>query len=209
MIPNYTKDSHGVVHQININSTMKYDSSYIDNRYKKYPHLCVNMSYLRLGYIIGSIGYIPNSILDVGYGSGEFIQTCKTIIPHCYGNDVTGLPPPAGVEFVKNIFENTYDVITFFDVLEHFEQIDIIQQLKCKYICISVPWCHYFNDEWFLNWKHRRPDEHLHHFDSSSLINFFEFCGFKLINSATNIEDCIRKDGDKNILTGIFKSTKV
>jgi hypothetical protein len=41
------------------------------------------------------------------------------------------------------------------------EDIEFVKDLKCHYVCISLPWCHYFSDEWFETWKHRKPNEHL------------------------------------------------
>ena len=74
---------------------------------------------------------------------------------------------------------------------------------------ISVPECHYFSDEWFVSWKHRRKDEHIWHFSSKSLIEFMNSQGFILIN-ISNIEDNIRRPVDDigNILTGVFKKIK-
>ena len=76
---------------------------------------------------------------------------------------------------------------------------------------ISVPNCHYTNDGWFENWKHRRPDEHLWHFNKKSLDKFMERMGYVMISS-TNLEDTIRKNNDqeeKNILTCVFKKLGV
>ena len=99
-------------------------------------------------------------------------------------------------------------MITFFDSLEHFEDIEFVKDLKCSYICISVPECHYYDDEWFENWKHRRPNEHLWHFNHGSLVKFMYRMGYILI-SGSNIEDTIRKNNkeESNILTCIFAKT--
>ena len=104
--------------------------------------------------------------------------------------------------------DECYDVITFFDSLEHFEDIEFVKDLKCRVVCISVPYCHNKSDEWFENWKHRRPNEHLWHFDKDSLVKFMERMGFVLC-SYSNLEDTIRKNPDQeepNILTCIFRS---
>ena len=91
-------------------------------------------------------------------------------------------------------------------MLEHFEKIDFVQNLKCDYIFLSLPWCHNFSDEWFSNWKHRRPDEHLWHFDEKSIKNFFNEMGYEMIDYS-NIEDLIRVSNEDypNILTCILK----
>lgn len=58
----------------------------------------------------------------------------------------------------------------------------------------------------FENWKHRRPDEHLWHFNLESLTKFMqEICYEKITHS--NIEDVIRKPSSDytNILSAVFK----
>lgn len=205
-IDNYHVDDFGIIHQKTV-YPITYDEKYVKERYDTYGEKVRQMSFLRLGYLLGAINKIPKSILDVGYGNGDFLKTCVSIIPECFGNDVTGYPLPDNIKFVEDIFENYYEVISFFDVLEHFENINIIQHLKCDYIIISVPWCYnHENTEWFLNWKHLRPNEHLHHFNEKSLIKFFEHNSFQCV-CYSNVEDAIRKDpnNEKNILTAVFK----
>lgn len=205
MINNYYIDKNGVVCQDKINNKMKYNKEYIDRSYNTYKEKVINMSYLRLGYILGTIGYTPHSILDIGYGNGEFLNECVNIIPECYGHDISNYNLPDNVTFVDDILKNEYDVITFFDSLEHFEDISFVSKLQTNYIVISVPDCHYYNDDWFYNWKHRKEDEHLYHFNSNSLMSFFNNMGYDMIR-ISNIEDIIRKGTkDTNILTGVFR----
>ena len=101
-----------------------------------------------------------------------------------------------------------YDVVTFFDSLEHFDDINWISNINCDYIVISVPYCHYLDtmdDKDLINWKHLKPNEHLYHFNIKSLISHFSVNGYEPI-SMSNIEDSIRKssDGRQNIITGVF-----
>lgn len=204
---NYEILPNGVIKQKKIlNKLQIYDIEYINQRYNTYGIKNHQISGLRLGYLIASIGRIPNSILDVGYGNGDFLSLCKDYIKECYGNDISMYPLSDEIIFVDDITKKHYDVICFFDVLEHFEDISIIKNLKCNYIFISVPWCHNTNEEWFMNWKHRRPDEHLWHFNEKSIVNFFSEHDFTLINYS-NVEDVIRigKKDESNILTCIFK----
>ena len=164
MLENYSKNIDGIVYQVD-KQHIDYDKDYVNTRYVKYGELPTYMGYLRLGNIIGSLNRVPKSILDVGYGDGSFLKVCSNIVPECYGYDISTYPIPNGCTQVGSITENFYDVITFFDSLEHFEDIEFVRDLKCSAVCISVPHCHYRNDEWFENWKHRRPNEHLWHFD--------------------------------------------
>ena len=201
---------NGLIHQKKIiNDIKKYDLDYVNTRYNSYGEQCDMISFLRYGYLIGVINKIPESILDIGYGNGSFLKICKKTIKNCYGNDVSGYPIPQNVFFIDDITQDHYDVISFFDVLEHFEDINIIKKLKCNYIYISVPECHFHSKEWFFNWKHRRPDEHLWHFNLKSITEFFKSNGFDLISSS-NIEDIIRKPTDENtnILSCVFKKMK-
>jgi hypothetical protein len=206
MIENYEILNNGLIKQINFfNIKREYNIDYIQNSYNQYGVKGPQLAGVRLGYLLGVLGFTPKSILDVGYGNGDFLNVCKETIKS-YGNDISNYPIPEGCEFVKDIFSDHYDVISMFDVLEHFEDISFVKDLKCNYFYISVPWCHNYSDEWFLNWKHRRPDEHLWHFNEESITNFFTEMGYEKI-SHSNIEDTIRvdKNNNKNILTCLFK----
>lgn len=205
MLENYAKNIDGIIYQVDKNH-IAYDKEYVNTRYVKYGELPTYMGYLRLGNIIGSIGKVPDSILDVGYGDGSFLKVCSNIIPKCYGYDISTYPIPEKCQQVNNISEDFYDIITFFDSLEHFEDIEFVRNLKCNYICISVPYCDYKSDSWFEDWKHRRPNEHLWHFDQYSLTNFMMRMGYRVM-SGSNIEDTIRKNKceEYNILTCVFK----
>ena len=209
MLSNYTLTQDGVIKQINF-KTYNYDIDYSDTRYS-YFNDRGNILNLRLGYILGSIGEIPNSLMDIGYGNGDFLESCQGFIQNLYGNDVPPVYPlKTGITFIENITEQYADVITFFDSLEHFSDIEFVKNLKCKYVVISLPWCYNGgNNEWFENWKHRKPDEHLYHFNEKSLIKFMNRQVFSLINYC-NIEDKIRIDKNlmPNILTACFKKIK-
>ena len=60
-----------------------------------------------------------------------------------------------------------------------------------------------------MNWKHRRPDEHLWHFNEKSIEKFFNEMGYDIVDYS-NVEDMIRitKEEYPNILTCIFKKRK-
>lgn len=205
MISNYQIDKHGIIHQIQ-KKTFVYDRNYVDKAYGSITTLTDEISYLRLGYLIGAIGKIPSSILDVGYGRGDFLRSSKKIISKCYGYDLFNDFIPNNCVFVDSIFDQKYDVITFFDSLEHHENINFIHNIQCNYIVISVPWCHNINDIWFQEWKHRKPNEHLHHFNEVSLTSFMNENNYELI-TFSNVEDSIRKPIDHlpNILTAVYK----
>ena len=207
MIENYEKLSDGSIKQIE-RKPFNYGYSYSDNYNSPvYIKNSLHISYLRYAYLLGSIR-IPKikSILDVGYGNGDFLRVCSNQIDDCFGYDISEYPLPETCQRATSLFDRYYDVITFFDSLEHFPDISFVKDLQCEYVCVSLPWCHYFSDEWFNSWKHRKPDEHLWHFDINSLILFMENNGFSYI-CHSNIEDQIRQHSFdySNILTAIFK----
>jgi len=217
MIEGYEIFKNKVIKQIDPKPFV-YDEKYVEDRYDTYGIECDKMSNLRLGYIVGTTGGLPTSVLDIGYGNGSFLKICKEGNIKTFGTDVSnyGLKHGEFVEF-DDIFNKTFDVITMFDSMEHFHDLEFLKKLNCKYLCISVPLCHYNNiyydnaiagDKYFTEWKHRRPDEHIWHFDSRSLIKFMKEHGYKNIAHGT-VEDVIRKptDGRPNILTAVFKKS--
>lgn len=208
MLKNYEQLQNGVIHQKKIlNKLPNYNKKYVDERYNSYGEKGMQMAYLRLGYMLGVLGkYGINSVLDVGYGNGDFLKACMDYNLEAYGNDISEYPLPDGATFVKDILKKEVDVICFFDSLEHFEKIDFVKDLKAEFVFISLPYCNYKSDEWFKSWKHRRPDEHLWHFNFHSLKQFMKEQGYEL-ERISNFEDTIRKstNSDMNILSGIFK----
>lgn len=207
MLDNYAQNDDGLIYQVN-REPITYDQDYVNARYNTYGELNQKMSYLRVGGLVSAIGFIPQSVLDVGYGNGAFLKACKECGIKTYGYDVSGYPLTDG-EFVEDWLNADVDVVTFFDVLEHFEDPYILKDVKAPIIMVSMPWCHYSpmanNDEWFEAWKHRRPNEHLWHFNHTSLFMFARSIGRRM-HTFNNMEDVIRKGPDQrqNILTAVL-----
>jgi SAM-dependent methyltransferase len=190
----------GVIHQAE-RKPFVYNVDYVA-AYRSLPRR--EMSALRYRFLDQNIKYAA-SVLDVGAGTGDFLYECWMNGVNGFGYDVVNYPYPAGVSRVDNVLGD-YDLVTFFDSLEHMETLDILGQISCRYVCISLPWCHYPDDEWFRNWKHRKPDEHLWHFNVESLCHTLHRFGFKTL-AIGNPEDRVRRSVDHrpNILTGIFE----
>lgn len=193
---------HGVIHQLDAKPyeyTPQYIATYNTESYTKDND---RLQALRLGFVIGAHGAIPESILDVGYGNGAFLKAAD-IIPRRFGKDVTGY----NVEGVHLVDEYVpVSVVTFHDCLEHIADITFVKDLQCETIVVSLPYCHDYGD-WFNDkYKHRKPDEHIHHFNPASLRNFMYAMGWITVAISTH-EDIVRKSpGDwKNILSMAFK----
>jgi len=206
MIENYKKIENGHWHQIELTGDMmKYDEKYM----QYYTKMDDSMSKLRFNMIAYHIGPFE-SILDVGYGDGNFLDYCFNRSIKCYGNDISNYTLTEGIGFVTNPSDIEVDVITFFDSLEHRTESDLLpflKSLKTKFIVVSLPWCHSnMGPEYFKQWKHRKPNEHFHHFDYIGLVELLNKAGFKTIHVG-NDEDIIRKPVNylPNILTIIAK----
>jgi hypothetical protein len=201
---NYQLTECGALKQINYKK-FKYDLEY-NQAYNKHGELGKRMSYLRLGYVLGAIGNHPNSILDVGPGNGDFIKTCKEVISEVKYNDIIQRPDLEGFEYIEDITKQEVDVITFFDSLEHFHDLDFISDLNAKFVVISMPCCAYpSNEEYVKSYKHFKPDEHIWHFSPEALVKFMVDKQY-LPLCLSNIEDSIRKPETDlpNIMTAIF-----
>ena len=129
-------------------------------------------------------------------------------IKHVYGCDISDYPVPAGVSKIK--FEDIPNVMVacLFDSLEHFSDIYQIKNINAEYFFISVPWCNSTSEEYFMNWYHRRENEHIYHFSDKALIRFFKEIGYECIYTSS-FEDIIRRNdriiGMPNILSCVFK----
>ena len=202
----YQVSDIGVISQVKP-VPFKYDVNYVDTynteAYKRQSEI---LQALRLGFVTASHGRSPQSLIDYGYGNGAFLLTAKQAIPEVYGLDVTGIQVK-GCEIISELKE--VEVITFFDSLEHIPDLSFVKELPCKTVVISLPHCHYHTEGqvWFnTKYKHRKPNEHLYHFNPSSL-RLFMMRNDWIEIAQSNIEDIVRKSehGLPNILTMAFQ----
>jgi hypothetical protein len=207
MIENYTQLAPGHWYQENLTGSLPdYSSSYSKTRYDTYKTTDL-MSQLRYHMIVKAIGEF-NSILDFGYGNGSFMRYCHGQGKNVSGYDVSDYPVPKGSVKVTDPDSIEVDVMTFFDSLEHLQTKNLVSFLnnkKVKHFVISVPWMHEsMGSWWFENWKHRRENEHIHHFDAHGLISLLTHCNCSIVHVG-NDEDKIRTPFSNlpNILTVI------
>lgn len=210
MIENYRIDRFGVIHQIN-SQPMAYDQEYL-SYYEDLSDRTIKLGYQRMGWLLGMLDRIPGSVLEIGYGTGTFIEAAKiTGVPECYGCDIADYPLPDGVPFLNwdQAIERRWDVVAMFDVLEHIADLSFLKRLSTEYLAVAVPYCRWseLGDDWFREWRMRLPDEHLHHFDRESLPKMMTHYGYDCV-SLNTFEDGIRlRAGETgpNILSGLFR----
>ena len=212
MIDNYSVDSFGVIHQVEF-QPIQYDQDYI-SYYEDLSDRTIKLGYQRLGWILGMLDRIPKSVLEIGYGTGTFIEAAKiTGVEKCVGCDIADYPLPDGVEFMdwEKSLKLDWDVVAMFDVLEHIPDLGFLGELKTNYLAVAVPFCRWreLGDDWFRDWRMLLPNEHLHHFDKESLVGLLGHYGFECLTLST-FEDGIRlRPGETgpNILSGMFKKS--
>ena len=209
MIENYRIDAFGVIHQIEF-TPIAYDEQYI-SYYEKKSDRTIKLGYQRFGWMLGLLGRMPRSVLELGYGTGTFIEAAQIAgVKRCVGCDIANYPLPDGVEFMdwSQVLEHTWDVVAMFDVLEHIPDLSFLERLQADYLAVAVPLCRWkeLGDAWFRNWRMLLPNEHLHHFDVDSLIAMMEHYGYRCITTNT-FEDGMRlRPGEMgpNILSAFF-----
>lgn len=229
----YVRDQFGVIKQL-YPKPFVYDPAYCATYdTPDYERKSLALQRLRLGFVEACSPGPVKSLLDCGYGNGAFLKNLfesRTDLLSIKGYDISGVPVPLGCEKVKELPLRTthgrlqnVDVITFWDCLEHFPDLSFIANLSTNMIVVSLPWCHFnyylMRDAiiephvigsvaagWFTSWHHRKPNEHLFHFDKDSLKATLWSLGWKCI-ATTSIEDVVRKGkhaGLPNILTAAF-----
>jgi len=128
------------------------------------------------------------SILDIGAGSGDFLQYCKD---NKY--EVTGTEPSAtarkialakGIELhesIDQILDKKFDVITMWHVLEHIPNLfEFLEQLKTLLkedgkLIVAVPNFKSYDAEYYKEfWAAYDVPRHLWHFSQKSIRNLFE-----------------------------------
>jgi hypothetical protein len=139
--------------------------------------------------------YTDGLVLDIGIGSGAFLQRLNT-----YGFDIN----PKAIEYLiqnklyRHPFKGGHG-ITFWDSLEHIHDPTMIIQGAKEYIFVSMPI--YDDSNHILRSKHFRKDEHCWYFTMNGLIMFMQYYGFQCIE-INNMETEI---GREDIKTFVFK----
>ena len=129
------------------------------------------------------------SMVDVGIGSGQFMRTVG-----CYGFDVN----PVAIDILNEsgLFFDPYvddvDCATFFDSLEHIQDIAAILAHVKKLVLVSIPI--YENLRHALASMHFRPDEHCWYHRRDGFIKFMAAHGFEVVHR-NDMESEIGREG--------------
>lgn len=176
---------------------VRYDGAYLS----AYDHCPTRpMACLRTGFLKAVVP--AGRLLDVGYGKGDLVHAAAAAGFDAWGYDIHRRN--FGVREVNLAQDrSTWDVVTFFDSLEHFPDFEIVRSLlrRSRSVLVSLPLppASFPRDR---SWKHYKPGEHLHYFSEKSLRTLVG----KPLLLRSDVEDTIRRGtpGVQNILTCLF-----
>ena len=196
----------GHTFQTDLAVTMCYDAQYA-HQYDFRP--VREMSELRWDFLQSRLRLAAGSrILDVGYGNGAFLKRARAAGMSIFGIDLHN--EDFGIPVVGFDTPQDYDLVCFFDSLEHFPDFAPILRLRTRHVIVSIP-----NTPGFIltaprKWRHFKPGEHLHYFSRASLDGLMRGWGFPRRLAEGYPEDRLRGklaiDGESydNIYTAIY-----
>jgi len=190
--------------------TNVYDEEYC-SKYTKYDNtqLGVDLNKFRLEFVQHFIKRVNSpklKVLDFGCAVGAF---CKIVAEHfdSYGCEVNSFyekvwkEDVSGAKYSLSVPQEQFDVVTFFDSLEHVDDIKgLLEKLNVSHVVISIP---IVPKEKLPQSRHLRPQEHLHYFTTSSLCKFFSQSGYELGGTSSRESELGRED----IFTFYFRKT--
>jgi len=122
------------------------------------------------------------TLIDVGIGSGAFVELRNQRRRSTYGYDVN----PAGLAWLEqrmllvDPYLVSFDAVTLWDVLEHIPDFQSLLANVREWVFVSLP---IFRDaEHALRSKHFKPEEHCWFFSRDGLVFAMDICGFALVS---------------------------
>jgi 2-polyprenyl-3-methyl-5-hydroxy-6-metoxy-1,4-benzoquinol methylase len=160
-------------------------------------HIVRNISIKRKLKLMNSFQTIEKKLLDIGCGTGDFLQTAKN-----HGWQITGVEPSAKarqianlktgnrvytVENLASLDKNSFDVITLWHVLEHLPNLEEnIQTFKTLLkpngrLVIAVPNFKSYDAKYYkAYWAAFDAPRHLWHFSKQGLKQVFAQENFEI-----------------------------
>ncbi len=140
----------------------------------------------------------PKTVLDFGCGMGHF-RAFRPDGVEVDTYDVGGWPQ-------TGIHHSQYDLVTFWDVIEHIKHLKSLRPVlkMATHVAVTVP-IKPEGRKSLKGWKHYKPGEHYHYFSIKSLKDWFDSEGFEFVSGGWPEEECgIRED----IFSGLFRAKK-
>jgi len=167
-----------------------YDESY----FKRYEDYAVNavgkaITQARIDLVAR---HFQGEVVDVGIGCGQFVKL--------RGGDTKGFDVnPEGQRWLdeRGLWCDIYDgagcdALTFWDSLEHIEDIDVAVAQARKFVFVSIPI--FAGCDHIMASKHFKRDEHFWYFTEEGLVRWFASQGFELLES-NRMEEGFGREG--------------
>lgn len=182
-----------------------YDQAYFD-RYAAQAESVVGRALMRSRVDLVQRHLTPAELasarfLDVGIGSGAFVEAMADHAPGVLGYDVN----PAGVSWLLSrdryadlYRDGPFDVVTFWDALEHIREPDRALACCAGWAFVALP---IFRDAaHVLASKHFRRDEHYWYFTRDGFRRFAGACGFRVVDIVATESALGREDIETFVL---------
>lgn len=189
----FSVTENGIVYQNDLSKPYEYGHDYY-KRYQDYRGSATSACLIRCrSEMVARFGAPP--VLDVGIGSGEFLESLNAEGIRCFGFDIN----PIAVSILKDRGDFLSPVspgvqtATFWDTLEHIpDPATFLSELNSPTVLISIP---ILDRVASINgWKHFKPGEHLYYFTEKGLVAYMKDVGYNVVYSGRPEERCGRQD---------------
>jgi len=147
-----------------------YNVNYYENLLRRYSKTAEDINKIRWDWVKDANA---KTVLDFGCGCGWF----RAYSPNGASIDTYDVMdvPQTGIRRIN------YDLVCFWDVLEHIQNLDSVEGLikNAEWVAATVPIKPDCKD--LKTWKHYKPGEHFHYFRDNEFIYWFKTMGFRLM----------------------------
>jgi hypothetical protein len=177
----------GIAYQRDMTVTARYDQAYLERCAAYDPEISARVHQGRVDLVRR---HHRGEVLDVGIGSGEFIERHG----QAYGYDVND----AAVDWLKERGKHSesfdsFRAFCFWDTLEHVRDPQLYFRVipQDSYLFVSLP---IFDGlAQIRDSKHYRPGEHLYYFTETGLVSWLRLYGFRLLETSDHETDAGRE----------------